>query len=707
MRFWRAALLVLCLLPRPLGGEAFCAPLPAAGPKPSLHLYDRTGRPLRAFLSAQETYQEPVSLSELSPWLILAVLAAEDRRFYSHGGIDLRAMARAAWQNIRAGRVVSGASTVTQQLMRARRHYPKNAWGKLAEAWAALRWERTHSKDEILQDYLNTLQFGNLTQGVAAASRFYFGVDAQELSLAQAAALAGLIQSPTRLNPLKNPHGVLLRRGRVLDAMRAQDFITPEQYGLAMKEPLALSAGERPFAAPHFARRVQALAPAALQVHTTLDPDLQQYTEKAIQNHLGKLAGHNVTNAAAVVLDNATGEVLAYAGSADFGDEEHSGQVDGVMALRQPGSALKPFVYALALQNGLTAASVLQDEDTFFEGGFRPRNYDEKFHGGVSVRRALACSYNVPAVKAAEPLGAARLLNLLHELGFSSLQRPADFYGLGLALGGGEVTLLELANAYATLARGGRVRPVVFARQPRLVWPVQERQALPEETAYIITDILADNAARADAFGLNSPLHFAFPAAAKTGTSKDYKDNFAIGYTPRLTVAVWAGNFDASSMQKVSGISGAAPILHDVLTYAYKKYPSGGFEVPQRVVHAVVCEESGRLAGAHCPHTREEVFVQGQLPPQVCDGKHSPKTGPLQIIAPVEGDVFKWDESLPAAAQQLHFKTSAAGGPCHWRLDGQELPGQAPDLWWPLKQGRHGLSVACGAETARVHFTVL
>lgn len=708
MKFCRAFLLVCLLLPRPLGGEAFCAPISSSfSGDESASLYDRSGRPLRAFLSQKDTYVEPVELSSVSPWLVMAAVAAEDKRFYSHPGVDWRAALRAAVQNVRSGAVVSGASTITQQLARLTRPRPKNLWGKMAEAWDALMLERRTSKEEILRDYFNSVQLGNLTQGMQAASRFYFGVDAADLSLAQAAYLAGLIQSPARLNPLKNPKGALERRGRVLAAMLRNGSITRQMYDLAMKEPAGLAVGERPFSAPHFTRLVRAMAPSVRTIYTTLDKDLQLFAEKAVQNHLAKLTDNHVTNAAVVVLDNRTGGVLAYVGSADFYDKEHSGEVDGAAALRQPGSALKPFVYALGLEEGLTAASILRDEDTFFEGGFRPRNYDETFHGGVSLRRALACSYNVPAVKTAERFGAARLLNLLHDLGFDSLQKPADFYGLGLALGGGEVTLLELANAYAALARGGQMRPVVFAQEPRLQTRTKEIRALPENVSYVITDILSDNAARAAAFGLNSPLSFPFPAAAKTGTSKDYKDNFAVGYTPRLTVAVWAGNFDASSMQKVSGISGAAPIMHDVLVYANAKYPGGEFVRPQEIVSAVVCEETGLLAGPSCGHTREEVFVSGGLPEHTCDGRHERTAGRLNIVFPVKGDIFVYDPALPAAAQRLHFQTEGAQEPCLWKLNGQELEERGAEIWRPLEKGVFSLEAVCGGQTARTEFKVL
>ena len=474
-----------------------------------------------------------------------------------------------------------------------------------------------------------------------------------------------------------------------------------------MAEPLGIVKGYRPFAAPHFTRFIYRLNPHAANAYSTLDADLQMYAEKAVRNHLSKLTDQHVTNAAVLVLDNQTGEVLAYVGSADFYDKQHAGQVDGILARRLPGSALKPFVYALALQNGLTAASILEDEDTFFEGGFRPRNYDGNFHGGVSVRKALANSYNVPVIKAAEPLGAQRILDLLHQFGFRSLHRSADFYGLGIALGGGEVSLLELANAYATLARGGVIRPVKVAQTsyPALGGPAA--RVLPIETAYIITDILSDNVARADAFGLNSPLSFPFPVAAKTGTSKDYKDNFAIGYTPRITVAVWEGNFDASPMQKVSGITGAAPIMHDVMMYANEKYPSGEFVRPDGIVSAQICSQSGLLAGENCTHTREEIFAQNTVPQQTCDGKHFLQVGTLKITFPVQGDIYKYDESLPASSQVLHIQTSGAQGPCVWMLNGKTLSETAADFWWPLEKGKWNLSVQCAGQNTQTGFTIL
>lgn len=699
-RVWTVLLLGLlpCLL---CGEEAFLL-------APSKQIYDRYGAPMRGFLSENNTYYLPVPLADVSPWLIAAAVAAEDKRFFSHPGVDVKAVLRAAWQNAREGEIVSGASTITQQLARAVEPRPKTLWGKAGEAWNALLLERKMTKEEILEEYFNLLELGNLTQGVEAAARFYFNVPASELSLSQAAFLAGLAKSPTQYNPLRHFARALKRRDWVLKKMLDNGFIDREMYDIALTEKLELRSAARPFSAPHFTRFLQPLVPAsAKDVYATIDRELQLYAEELVKNYVSRLAEENVTNAAAVVVENGTGAVLAYVGSADFYNEKNNGQVDGARALRQPGSALKPFVYGLAFEKGaLTPASLIEDEDTFFEGGFRPRNYDESYHGPVSARGALACSYNIPAVKAAEKSGAANLLALLRRAGFSTLEKPADFYGLGLALGNGEVRLLDLTNAYASLARGGVYKPLLVAREPVIRLPGREARVFDEKTAYLVTDILADNNARAPAFGLNSPLSVPFPLAAKTGTSKDYKDNFTLAYTPRWTIGVWVGNFDATPMQQISGVTGAGPIMHDLAVYLQRKYPSPPFETPEGVTRALVCAQSGLLAGPACKHTKEEVFDFAHLP-AVCDGKHTASAPALAITSPSAGDVFKLDPSVPLSSQSVKFEAACRVSGCAWTLDGNTLPGVSCQTWWTLKPGKHALSVACGGEKASVSFEVL
>ena len=697
--FWTGIFLFLpCLL---IGGEEKFL-------MPSIRLADRNGLEMRGFLSANNTYYFPVPLSEISPWLVAAAVAAEDKRFYEHGGVDAQAVLRALWQNTSSGEVVSGASTITQQLVRTLEPRPKNWWGKMREAWHAKTWEQSHTKEEILEDYFNRVEFGNLTQGVQAAAQFYFGVDASEVSLAQAAFLVGLIKSPTRYNPLKQLSRAHRRRDYVLARMKEEKWIDDEMYQLAVKEPVTLRAAARPFDAPHFARFVRPLLPASAgQVRSTLDKDIQLYAEQLVKTHIQKLQDQHVTNAAVVIVENATGAVLAYVGSADFQDQKHQGQVDAVRALRQPGSALKPFVYGLAFEQGvLTPADLLADEDTFFEGGFRPRNYDESFHGWVSARAALACSYNVPAVKVAEKIGTSALLDRLHRAGLTELERSADFYGLGLALGNGEVQLLHLTNAYASLARGGEYKPLVVAWEPFIQLAGKPRTVLSAPAAYLVSDILKDNQARAAAFGLNSALAVPFEMAAKTGTSKDYKDNFAFGYTPRWTVGVWVGNFDATPMRKVSGVTGAGPILHDLAVYLYEKYPSPGFVQPTEVVPARVCTHTGKLAGKKCTHTQGELFITGHLS-EVCDGNHQAARLQTKIVSPAPGDVYQLDPSVTAGLQKMVWQAACSAEKCTWILDGKKQSFSACRIWWPLAAGKHQLTVSCGAQQDSVSFEVL
>ncbi len=698
MKRWTVFLLVF--LPCLCGGEEVLL-------TPSKMLYDRTGLPLRELLSARNTYYEPVSLNHISPWLVSAVIAAEDTRFYTHNGVDAKAVLRAVWQNTQEGEVVSGASTITQQLARAISPRSKTWWGKTQEAFNAVDLERHHTKEEILEQYFNLLEFGNLTQGVQAASRFYFQTDAADVSLSQAAFLAGLLKSPTYYNPLKHFARAIKRRNYVLAQMYASGVIDAENYQLAVAEKLSLHVQARPFYAPHFTRWVAPFLPAgSTLVTTTLDRELQGQVEQILKNQINRLVDNHVTNGAVIVLDNATGGVLAYVGSADFNDKENSGQVDGVRALRQPGSALKPFVYGLAFEKGtLTPATLLADTDTFFEGGFRPHNYDETFHGLVFAREALACSYNIPAVKVAETVGTTAFLARLHQVGFTSLSKPTDFYGLGLALGNGEVRLLELANAYATLARGGLFKPAQVATVPVVKLPGQPMRVFDEKTAYLITDILKDNQARAPAFGLNSPLAVPFEMAAKTGTSKDYKDNFALGYTPRWTVGVWVGNFDASPMQKVSGITGAGPILREVALATQVRYPSPSFFIPGGLVRRQICNETGLLAGPSCPHHEE--ILDSYFQPVRCDGHHRVPPPALEITAPASGDIFYVDPAMPRSVQQLKLAASCAQNVCQWQVDGHNLSDTACQTWWPLVEGKHTLFVACGGQHAQLRFEVV
>ncbi len=704
-----SALLLLC-------AATFSAAQSGVLPSASCTVTDRYYNPLRNIISGKDNFLLPVNLNDVSPYFVLAVLAAEDKRFFEHGGVDLQSVARAAWQNFSAGQVVSGASTITQQLVSASKPKEKTITAKIKQALGAVKLEGKLTKQQILEAYFNTVNLGGNIYGVEAAAKIYFNNNAAGLSLSQSAFLAGIIKSPVRYNPRKNFSAALKRRDFILEQMFKNGFINGELYRAALTEKIILSSSPAPFAAPHYAEFISKTYPCTGRVKTTIDGNIQLYIEKLVPEYLKKLEKNKVSNAAVIVLDNATGDVLAFVGSADYFDEKAQGFVNGVLALRQPGSALKPFVYAAAFENDFLPSDKIKDEDTFFEGGFRPKNYDEEYHGDVTLRQALGCSYNIPAVAVAQKIGVGRVLETLRKVGFTTLTKPAQDYGLGIALGNGEVSLLELANAYRALANGGVWMPVRFTLEPAAAQSGAAHRAISAQAAFMTTDILADNAARSSAFGLNSPLNLPFSFAAKTGTSKDYRDNIAAGYNRRFTAAVWTGNFNGEPMRKVSGITGAAPLLKDIFMFLQDKYPqeqaknNNSFDRPQTVLVEEVCAQSGLLAGKDCPLKITEVFPLGKLP-KPCNltkaqhgGEALDSKAAEGIIFPADGDIFKADPAVPQASQQLLFKADAQG---KWFVNGKEYNCNSQKCFWPLTVGKFNLKLVTPAKTYQVNFTVL
>ncbi len=602
----------------------------------SLRILDRNGYLLREVLSDKAGKSQWVSLQDISPNVILATVAAEDSRFYEHWGIDTRAILRATLQNMRARKIVSGASTLTQQVIKSIRHFPRNWFWKFVEIWHALRLEVSLSKDEIITQYLNRIPYGNQTFGINAASWLYFDKPPAHLSLAEAALLAGLPRGPSIYNPYRYFPRAKKRQEEVLRRILNKRVVSQEEYRRALEEPLNLIPPQASFRATHFSDFILARIPLKERqnissIRTTLDIELQEDVETLVRNCIESLKEWKVTNAAVLIMDNERGEILSLVGSADFFDSDHSGQVSGVTALRQPGSALKPFTYALALEQGMNPATLILDTEIRIRSNgidYIPRNYDGKFHGLVRLREALASSYNISAIKVLQRIGVESFLDRLKKLGFDSLNKGADYYGLGLTLGGGEVTLLELVRAYSTLARSG-----IFKKE-KIFLEINDIEGkakpLPEDeplrlfsaqVSYIITDILADSDARIPAFGAGSVLSLPFPCAVKTGTSGNFRDNWAIGYTPHYTVGVWVGNFDGQPMRNVSGVSGAGPLFRDIMLLLDKreKKTSSNFTMPEGLIEVYVCPHSGMLAGSSCPARIREMFIKGTEPKKVCN----------------------------------------------------------------------------------------
>lgn len=610
---------------------------------PSKHLGDawhtghrvmgRDGRVLRELTSDLELRGQPLALADIGPRLIQSTLISEDADFYNHHGVDRAAIARAVTQNIRHGRMVSGASTITQQLVKLldSRGLPakRSITGKLSEAARAQNLEEVLTKDEILQEYLNRLPYGHGLVGPEAAARAYFGVASEDLSWAQAAFLAVLPRAPSYLDPYTHIDRVLLRQRALLDSLHAQHHLTDLEHSRAVAEPISLHPLAHPFLAPHLvdALIVEGRLSSGTATTTTLDLDLQRDLEGLVRTHLATLAGRGASDAAAIVVDNASGEVLAYVGSADFHDVSIDGQVDMARARRQPGSTLKPFVYALAFADGHTAAEMTADvETTFIEPGgtYTPENFDRTFEGPIPLREALAGSLNIPAVRLAHEVGTIKLLRLLRDLGFASLTENADHYGLALALGSGEVELRELAAAYSTLARGGTYAPLRFTADAlTLGKPADATRVLPASVAALVTEVLSDPLARVRGLHGRGPFTMMYPVAVKTGTSSGYRDTWTAGYTHERTVAVWLGNADSAPTVQLTGASGAGPLFADIMERSMRDVPSRAPLWDQDLLVPVdVCPLSGLPVGPACDERVTRRFAHDHLPEGTCDLHH-------------------------------------------------------------------------------------
>ena len=718
-------------------------PLPAGlldrPPGPTLELTDRLGVPLRTTRTSDGSLARWLPLEDMDPELLVAFVAAEDRRFHEHHGVDLRAVARALVADVRAGRIVSGASTIPMQLARLLRPIPRTLPGKIAQGLWALRLDAHLSKQTMLEQYLNRVPLGQGTVGVEAAAWLYFGVSANDLSTGQAALLAGVAGAPSRDNPVVSARRASARRAQVLVRMQRAGLLGAAAVEAAGLESPLTPAARASFRAPHFTAALlgrmerEGHVPTG-RIATELDLTLQEALEAEVRHTVETMRASGVRHAAAVVLDNRSGGVLAWVGSPDF-FEARTGQVDMVISPRQPGSTLKPFLYGLAFDRGYTPASILPDIATVYQtstGPYAPRNYDRRFHGPVRAREALGSSFNLPAVELASRLGVAELLATLQRAGFASLDRDAEHYGLGLSLGNGDVTLLELANGYRAIANGGRWEPVRLARLGRTPDP---KRVMTEAAAALVLDVLADPVARIPGFGPVTPLEFPFPAAAKTGTSRHFTDNWAIAVTGGFTVAVWVGNFDGRPMDGVSGVTGAGPLLHRATLLVARRHPPGVLLGPEAVgaTPVRICRLSGLPAGPDCPSSTEWMLPGHEagdgcdwhgggavaLPAQYADwaasvrvtgvaGEHSPRrlagsdtaSSRFRITSPSAGDVFRFVPGVDPRYASVGLRTAGQpnGAKVRWWVDGEPVHGGR----LRLVPGRHVVRAVAGKQADEV-----
>jgi penicillin-binding protein 1C len=658
------------------------------------YLLDRHGEPIHVRRIDRRVQRRPwVSLDQVSPPLVRAVVAAEDRRFREHGGVDWRAVGRAAVARLR-GEPAGGASTLTMQvasLLEGSAGRGGRSWvQKLGQMRAAVALERGWTKDQVLEGYLNLVGLRGELQGVPAATQALFGKSPEALDEAESALLAAVLPSPNALPPAIAARACRIARAAGFSADCASlESLARESLSRAGRPAL------EPALAPQVATRL--LREPGARVASTLDARVQRLAGEALRRQLIDLSASGVRDGAAVVLDNATGEVLAYVGSA--GPASRAREVDGVAALRQAGSTLKPFVYGLAIERGyVTAASLLEDAPVQIDTGvglYVPQNYDRDFKGTVSVRTALASSLNVPAVRLLMLAGVEPLRDRLRDFGYGSLGQPGEHYGYSLALGSADVSLLDQANAYRALANGGvwspvRLRPGEVAGATRRV--------LSGAAAYIVSDVLADPAARAPTFGLDGPLATGYWAAVKTGTSKNLRDNWCLGYSRDYTVGVWVGNFEGDAMRDVSGTSGAAPAWREIMD-ALQDRPAGPPAAPPGVVAAPVRFEPP------VEPARTEWFIGGTETALVQLAGHG---GRPRIAAPPDGVIVALDPDIPPGNQRVVFSTQGVEGlAAEWVLDGEPIgPAGEPVRWAPVP-GSHRLALhADGRELDAVSFRV-
>jgi penicillin-binding protein 1C len=630
-------------------------------------IYDRTGQTvLYEIIDPYGGNRTLVPISQIPDDLKNATIALEDKNFYENPGFDIRGLARAFISNLRGERI-QGGSSITQQLIKnviipERERTEISYQRKLKEtilAWElSRRYPGRQGKDQILEWYLNTINYGNLAYGVEAAAETYFGKHAYELTLPEAAMLVPIPQYPA-INPL-NPamrEEAIKRRNIVLDQMYLQGYISADEAYRAKLEPYVepphlQDKQTRPIEAPHFAIYVRQLLEekygpeilyrGGLKVYTTLDLGLQKLAEDIAREQIARLIEQKkeVTNASLVAINPQTGEILAMLGSVDYYNPAIDGQVNIALSPRQPGSSFKPFNYATAFMQGYTPATMIMDVRTSFPDDpnppYAPENYDRKYHGPVLLRTALASSFNIPAVKVLDLVGVRNVINTAHKMGINTLNR--DVYGLALTLGGGEVTLLDMTYAYGVFANGGvmagqpvsedRRRPGFRELDPVAILRVEDangnvleeynhpetREVIPSQVAYLISNILSDNNARTPGFGANSVLKLSRPAAAKTGTTNDWRDNWTLGYTPQLAVGVWVGNADNHEMQHISGVDGAGPIWHNFMEEALKDQPVMQFVEPPGLVRETVSALSGLLPTELVTRTVSEIFIEGTEP---------------------------------------------------------------------------------------------
>lgn len=646
-------------------------------------LMDRYGEIIHELrINKDKRCLEWTELENVSPAFIKTVIEVEDKRFFQHKGVDWYGMSAAFFQNL-ISKKLRGASTITMQVasMLDKRLKPKSSRRRLGQKWnqilAGLELEKSWSKEEILEAYINLISYRGELQGISAASRGLFNKEPSGLDNAESLLLASLITSPN---------------ASVSNVVKRAFFFAEKMHLQNICEQIKKLADEK-IQSPYYIKPVAAIAPhvahillkkGSTQVISTIDGKLQRFVYETLNHHLSLLKGRNVSDGAVLVADNSTGEILAYAGNS--GALSSAPWVDGIRAKRQAGSTLKPFLYELAIERGfLTASSILEDlplHITTPTGLYVPQNYDNTFRGPVSLRTALSSSINIPAVRTLLLTGMEPFLERLKDLGFESLTEDAEYYGYSIALGSAEVTLYELVNAYRTLADNGRLINLKLSFEEQTTKPIS---VINKKASFIISHILSDREARSTSFGLENPLSTKFWSAVKTGTSKDMRDNWCIGFSRKYTVGVWVGNFSGEPMRDVSGISGAAPVWFEIINYLHENVPSHPPETPEGVVFAKVVFHD------NVESSRDDCFIKGTEPVtevRIITSRQKPR-----IQYPANETIVCIDPEIPDELQRIPFRFQPSSQEFEWVLNNSKTGILSHFFLWKPERGRHKLSI--------------
>jgi penicillin-binding protein 1C len=669
---------------------------------------DRNGEPLNATYQGDWNVHDIAPLHEIPTLLQDAFIHAEDKRFYRHGGPDWVARIAALWANLSNGRAIRGASTISEQAVRMLHPRPRTVWTRWIEGFEAARLERRFGKRRILEFYLNQVPYAANRRGVVQAANYYFARDLSTLSPREMLMLAVLVRSPSRLDPYRSVDASGPAIERLTALMVARDALSSADRDAISSEQFSLKEPQLPVTALHFLAHVrESLEPVETdrsKIVTTLDAGTQRSVQDLLDERIETLRGRSVEHGAVLVADVATREILAWAvaGGADEGGPRS--HIDAVTAPRQPGSALKPFLYALALDSGWSAAEVIDDAplaEPVGGGVHRYTNYSERFYGPLTLRYALGNSLNIPAVKTLQHVGVGRYLETLRASGFTSLEGHPDFYGDGLALGNGEVTLLELVQGYAALANAG-----VFRRLRVLLnddTATAEARIFSAEAASLVGNILSDPSARALEFGRSSVLNLPVPTAVKTGTSSDFRDAWAVGFNRRYVVGVWMGNLDQRPTQGLTGSTGPALLLRSIFSSLMRTRDAGPLYLSPGLTQRRICVPLPSVADGDC-FERDEWFFADAAEHA---GRASPSAASISIRQPVPGLLLALDPRLPRAAQAYEFRLDgiSPGDEVRVRVGTDSYVASHGRFLWPLSPGQHEVSASVwrhGAPVASV-----